>query len=179
MEEGNSNGGCGCVDCRRPMRAAAAAAGATAMAALQRCETADLKKAARWQRRATCAGSKQIAAATAATAAQGMEDGGCNLGLQMAAAVEGGRGNGDDDDGKGDGCLDGGSDFDVLVDGSDIVALARGSTVDKSCLKQEGERMKKWAESMWRSRRLSLAEALEFSEPSKSAVVDTRICRVL
>ncbi|RWW28794.1 hypothetical protein GW17_00006708 [Ensete ventricosum] len=34
------------------MRAAATAAGATAMAALQQCETADLKKPARWQHRA-------------------------------------------------------------------------------------------------------------------------------
>ncbi|CAL9197042.1 unnamed protein product [Musa hybrid cultivar] len=77
--------------------------------------------------------------------------------------------------------LDG--EVDVQVDGCDIVALARGGYADLLCIqqnrKQEGERMKKWAESMWRNRRLSLAEALEFSEPSKSAVVDTRICRVL
>ncbi|CAL9769510.1 unnamed protein product [Musa acuminata subsp. burmannicoides] len=77
--------------------------------------------------------------------------------------------------------LDG--EVDVQVDGCDIVALARGGYADLLCIqqnrKQEGERMKKWAESMWRNRRLSLAEALEFSEPSKSAVVDTRIRRVL
>lgn len=63
------------------------------------------------------------------------------------------------------------------------VDKSEGGYADLLCIqqnrKQEGERMKKWAESMWRNRRLSLAEALEFSEPSKSAVVDTRICRVL
>ncbi|RWW70558.1 hypothetical protein BHE74_00021758 [Ensete ventricosum] len=39
---------------------------------------------------------------TIAMTVQGMEDGSCNIGLLMAAIVEGDRGNGDDDDGKGD-----------------------------------------------------------------------------
>ncbi|KAI3875844.1 hypothetical protein MKX03_023767 [Papaver bracteatum] len=66
---------------------------------------------------------------------------------------------------------------------SNIVALARGGYADILCVQQnrkaEGERMKKWAESTWKNQRLSLAEALEISEPSKAAVVDTRISRVL
>lgn len=46
--------------------------------------------------------------------------------------------------------------------------------------KDEGEKMKRWAEAAWRNRRLSLAEALEISEPSlKLPVIDTRICRAL
>ncbi|AQK94211.1 Tetratricopeptide repeat (TPR)-like superfamily protein [Zea mays] len=46
--------------------------------------------------------------------------------------------------------------------------------------KAEGERMKQWAEDAWRNRRLTLAQALEFSEPSKpTVVVDTRIGRVV
>uniref|UniRef100_A0A6V7QTG2 Nephrocystin-3 n=1 Tax=Ananas comosus var. bracteatus TaxID=296719 RepID=A0A6V7QTG2_ANACO len=68
-------------------------------------------------------------------------------------------------------------------DKRDIVALARGGYAELLCIqqnrKEEGERMKKWAEAAWRNRRLSLAEALDFSEPSKAAVVDTRICRLL
>lgn len=42
--------------------------------------------------------------------------------------------------------------------------------------------MKEWAEDAWRNRRLTLAQALEFSEPSKpkpTVVVDTRIGRVV
>ncbi|KAF6150295.1 hypothetical protein GIB67_033994 [Kingdonia uniflora] len=66
----------------------------------------------------------------------------------------------------------------------DVVALARGGYAEILCLQQnrkgEGERMKSWAQSTWRNRRLSLAEALKFSESSpKVAVVDSRICRVL
>ena len=46
--------------------------------------------------------------------------------------------------------------------------------------KAEGERMKSWAESAWRNRRLSLAEALDISEPSSMVpVIDARISRVL
>ncbi|KAL9247127.1 hypothetical protein vseg_020592 [Gypsophila vaccaria] len=70
------------------------------------------------------------------------------------------------------------------VEKKDIVALARGGYAETLCVqpnrKAEGERMKKWAESAWRNRRLSLAEALDVSESScKIPVVDTRICRVL
>lgn len=72
---------------------------------------------------------------------------------------------------------------DMQVTKRDIVALARGGYADILCIQQsrkaEGERMKNWAEAAWRNRRLSLAQALEFSEPSQAAVIDTRICRVL
>jgi hypothetical protein len=39
--------------------------------------------------------------------------------------------------------------------------------------------MKEWAEDAWKNRGLTLAQALEFSEVSKPAVVDTRIGRVI
>jgi len=72
---------------------------------------------------------------------------------------------------------------DMQVAKRDIVALARGGYADILCIQQsrkaEGERMKNWAEAAWKNRRLSLAQALEFSEPSQAAVIDTRICRVL
>lgn len=46
--------------------------------------------------------------------------------------------------------------------------------------KEQGEEMKRWAESAWRNRRLLLAEALEMSESSsKAVVIDTRISRAL
>uniref|UniRef100_A0A7N0RHL9 Uncharacterized protein n=1 Tax=Kalanchoe fedtschenkoi TaxID=63787 RepID=A0A7N0RHL9_KALFE len=66
----------------------------------------------------------------------------------------------------------------------DIIALARGGYAEvlnvQQNRKDEGERMKKWAEGAWRNRRLSLAEALEVSETSnKVPVVDARIIRVL
>ncbi|KAJ4766962.1 Tetratricopeptide repeat (TPR)-like superfamily protein [Rhynchospora pubera] len=72
---------------------------------------------------------------------------------------------------------------DMPVDKRDIVALARGGYAELLLIqqnrKEEGERMKRWAESVWRNRRLTLAEALDFSESSKLAVIDTRICRVI
>ncbi|KAK9290583.1 hypothetical protein L1049_008754 [Liquidambar formosana] len=66
----------------------------------------------------------------------------------------------------------------------DIVALARGGYADVLCVQQnrkdEGDRVKSWAESAWRNRRMTLAEALEISETcSKVPVIDTRIGRVL
>ncbi|KAH0469185.1 hypothetical protein IEQ34_002417 [Dendrobium chrysotoxum] len=65
----------------------------------------------------------------------------------------------------------------------DVIALARGGYAEILCIQQkrkgEGERMRKWAEAVWRNRRMSLAEALEISQPFKSPVVDSRICRVL
>ncbi|KAF6990461.1 hypothetical protein CFC21_007649, partial [Triticum aestivum] len=45
--------------------------------------------------------------------------------------------------------------------------------------KAEGERMKEWAEDAWKNHRLTLAQALEFSEASKPTVVDTRIGGVI
>lgn len=66
----------------------------------------------------------------------------------------------------------------------DIISLARGEYAEllliQSNRKVEGERMKQWAEDAWRNRRLTLAQALEFSEPSKpTVVVDTRIGRLV
>ncbi|XP_039136618.1 uncharacterized protein LOC120273934 isoform X2 [Dioscorea cayenensis subsp. rotundata] len=79
-----------------------------------------------------------------------------------------------------------GCDFEVKnnhVDRRDVVALARGGYAEILLIQQnrkaEGERMSKWAEATWRNHRLSLAQALEFSEPSQAAVIDTRISRVL
>ncbi|KAM6550947.1 hypothetical protein CsatB_000755 [Cannabis sativa] len=73
---------------------------------------------------------------------------------------------------------------DAKVARCDIMALARGGYAEALSVQQnrkdQGERMKSWAEAAWRNRRLSLAEALEMSEPSsKSLVIDTRISRVL
>jgi hypothetical protein len=70
------------------------------------------------------------------------------------------------------------------MDWRDIISLARGEFAEllliQSNRKAEGERMKEWAEDAWRNRRLTLAQALEFSEPSKpTVVVDTRIGRVV
>ncbi|KAL3531798.1 hypothetical protein ACH5RR_005319 [Cinchona calisaya] len=64
----------------------------------------------------------------------------------------------------------------------EIVALARGGYAETLCVQQnrkaEGEKMRHWAETAWRNRRLSLAEALDFSENSaKVPVIDARICR--
>ncbi|KZV37798.1 hypothetical protein F511_30861 [Dorcoceras hygrometricum] len=66
----------------------------------------------------------------------------------------------------------------------DIIALARGGYAETLCVQQprkaEGERLKKWAESAWRNRWMSLGEALELAESCpKVPVIDTRICRVL
>ncbi|XP_077216582.1 tetratricopeptide repeat (TPR)-like superfamily protein isoform X2 [Tasmannia lanceolata] len=68
---------------------------------------------------------------------------------------------------------------DTQVDWRDVVALARELLCVQQNRKGEGERMSKWAETMWGNRRLSLAEALEISEPSKVAVIDSRISRVM
>ncbi|XP_068646347.1 uncharacterized protein [Aristolochia californica] len=71
----------------------------------------------------------------------------------------------------------------LQVERSDIVALARGGYGEALSVqqnrKEEGERMKKWAESIWRNRRLSLAQVLDISEPSTVAVIDSRISRIL
>ncbi|KAM0925380.1 hypothetical protein ACQ4PT_004243 [Festuca glaucescens] len=69
------------------------------------------------------------------------------------------------------------------VDLRDIISLARGEYAEllliQSNRKAEGERMKEWAQDAWKNRRLTLAQALEFSELSKPTVVDTRIGRVI
>ncbi|XP_020690642.1 uncharacterized protein LOC110105457 [Dendrobium catenatum] len=74
-------------------------------------------------------------------------------------------------------------DSDNELGKQDVIALARGGYAEILCIQQkrkgEGERTRKWAEAIWRNRRMSLAEALEISQPFKSPVVDSRICRVL
>lgn len=74
-----------------------------------------------------------------------------------------------------------------------LLGIYEGGYAEVLCVQQnrkgEGERMKKWAESVWRNQRLSLAEALEISEPSKVAaeiaepskvaVIDARVRRVI
>ncbi|OMO66370.1 Tetratricopeptide-like helical [Corchorus capsularis] len=70
------------------------------------------------------------------------------------------------------------------LDRRDILALARGGYAEVLCVQQnrkaEGEKMKTWAEAAWRNRRLSLANALDISEPSsKVPVIDARTSRVL
>ncbi|KAK4582074.1 hypothetical protein RGQ29_025302 [Quercus rubra] len=67
---------------------------------------------------------------------------------------------------------------------SDVVALARGGYAEALCVQQnrkvQGEKMRSWAEAAWANRRLSLAEAIEISDPSsKVPVIDARICRAL
>ncbi|KAL2502936.1 Tetratricopeptide repeat (TPR)-like superfamily protein [Forsythia ovata] len=66
----------------------------------------------------------------------------------------------------------------------DIIALARGGYAEtlrvQQSRKAEGEKLKHWAETAWRNRWMSLAEALELSESSpKVPVIDTRICRAV
>ncbi|KAF5747567.1 Tetratricopeptide repeat (TPR)-like superfamily protein putative isoform 1 [Tripterygium wilfordii] len=66
----------------------------------------------------------------------------------------------------------------------DIVALARGGYAQALSVQQnrknEGGKMKRWAESAWGSHRMSLAEALDLSESSgKVPIIDVRISRVL
>ncbi|XP_020523951.1 uncharacterized protein LOC18436213 isoform X2 [Amborella trichopoda] len=72
---------------------------------------------------------------------------------------------------------------DIQTNRSDVMVLTRGGYAQALQVQQnrkdEGERMKKWAENTWRNRRLSLYQALEITEPSKVPVIDTRIERVL
>ncbi|KAE8687009.1 hypothetical protein F3Y22_tig00111027pilonHSYRG00736 [Hibiscus syriacus] len=70
------------------------------------------------------------------------------------------------------------------LDRGDILALARGGYAEVLCVQQnrktEGEKMKTWAEAVWSNRRMSLADALDISEPSSRVpVIDARIIRVL
>ncbi|KAI9116095.1 hypothetical protein K1719_013025 [Acacia pycnantha] len=71
-----------------------------------------------------------------------------------------------------------------FVDRGDIVALARGGYAEvlgvQENRKDQGEKMKSWAEAIWKNRRLSLAEALEISDSSsKVPIIDVRISRIL
>ncbi|KAI9116231.1 hypothetical protein K1719_013161 [Acacia pycnantha] len=70
-----------------------------------------------------------------------------------------------------------------FVDRGDIVALARGGYAEglrvQENRKDQGEKMKSWAEAIWKNRRLSLAEALEISDSSsKVPIIDVRISRI-
>lgn len=70
------------------------------------------------------------------------------------------------------------------VEKRDIVALARGAFGEvlgvQENRKAHGDRLKSWAEAMWRNRRLSLAEAVDIADTSsKVPVIDARIYRVL
>ncbi|KAK8466511.1 hypothetical protein PHAVU_008G118100 [Phaseolus vulgaris] len=66
-----------------------------------------------------------------------------------------------------------------LVDRSDIAALARGAYAEVLSVqedrKDEGEKLKNLAESIWKHRRMSLAEALE----TDTNIIDSRISRII
>ncbi|KAI4318977.1 hypothetical protein MLD38_032629 [Melastoma candidum] len=66
----------------------------------------------------------------------------------------------------------------------DVIALARGAYAEILRIQQnrrdEGEKMKIWAESAWCNHRMRLSEALDVSElSSKVPIVDCRISRIL
>ncbi|XP_052729433.1 uncharacterized protein LOC108327051 isoform X2 [Vigna angularis] len=71
---------------------------------------------------------------------------------------------------------EGGAPF---VDRSDIAALARGAYAEVLSVqenrKDEGEKMKNLAESMWKHPKMSLADALD----TDTKVIDTRISRII
>ncbi|XP_044472700.1 uncharacterized protein LOC123201315 isoform X3 [Mangifera indica] len=59
-----------------------------------------------------------------------------------------------------------------------------GGYAEALCIQQnrknEGERMKRWAEAAWRNHPMSLADALQFSDPSnKVMVIDARTSRAI
>ncbi|KAL5166363.1 hypothetical protein HKD37_18G051333 [Glycine soja] len=66
-----------------------------------------------------------------------------------------------------------------LVDRSDIAALATGAYAEVLSVQEkrqaEGEKMKNLAESLWKHRWLSLANAID----SDKNIIDSRICRIL
>ncbi|XP_057436949.1 uncharacterized protein LOC130729279 [Lotus japonicus] len=70
-----------------------------------------------------------------------------------------------------------------LVDRSDIAALARGAYSEVLSIqenrKDEGEKMKNFAEAIWRNHRMSLDDALGNTESNKVWVIDARISRLL
>ncbi|XP_044472698.1 uncharacterized protein LOC123201315 isoform X2 [Mangifera indica] len=79
--------------------------------------------------------------------------------------------------------------FETKVDRRHIMALARAILQNRGyaealCIQQnrknEGERMKRWAEAAWRNHPMSLADALQFSDPSnKVMVIDARTSRAI
>ncbi|WCJ28331.1 Tetratricopeptide repeat (TPR)-like superfamily protein [Euphorbia peplus] len=80
--------------------------------------------------------------------------------------------------------LDSEGNIRMKISRQDIMALARGGYGEALCVQQnrknEGEKMKRWAEEAWSNRRFSLAEALKITESSnKFPVIDARIGRIL
>ncbi|CAN7037107.1 unnamed protein product [Brassica oleracea var. botrytis] len=77
------------------------------------------------------------------------------------------------------------SDGIINVETREVMALSRGGYAELLLIqenrKSEGEKMKAWAESAWRNRRISLSEALTpSSDPlDKVAIIDARTTRVL
>ncbi|XP_009130683.1 uncharacterized protein LOC103855447 isoform X2 [Brassica rapa] len=72
----------------------------------------------------------------------------------------------------------------INVETQEVMALARGGYAGLLLIQEnrrsEGEKMKSWAESAWRNRRISLSEALTLSEPlGKVGIIDARTTRVL
>ncbi|CAH8318889.1 unnamed protein product [Eruca vesicaria subsp. sativa] len=72
----------------------------------------------------------------------------------------------------------------INMETQEVMALARGGYAELLLIqenrKSEGEKMKAWAESAWRNKRISLSEALTLSEPlGKVAIIDARTTRVL
>ncbi|XP_010452043.1 PREDICTED: uncharacterized protein LOC104734215 [Camelina sativa] len=66
----------------------------------------------------------------------------------------------------------------INMENQEVMALARGGYAELLLIQEnrrsEGEKMKSWAESAWRNRRISLSEAL-----NKAAIIDARTTRVL
>ncbi|CAF1696203.1 unnamed protein product [Brassica oleracea] len=72
----------------------------------------------------------------------------------------------------------------INVETQEVMALARGGYAELLLIQEnrrsEGGKMKSWAESAWRNRRISLSEALTLSEPlGKVGIIDARTTRVL
>ncbi|CAD5330565.1 unnamed protein product [Arabidopsis thaliana] len=72
----------------------------------------------------------------------------------------------------------------INMENQEVIALARAGYAELLLIqenrKSEGEKMKSWAESAWRNKRISLSEALTLSEPlGKVAIIDARTTRVL
>ncbi|XP_033137565.1 uncharacterized protein LOC103847475 isoform X3 [Brassica rapa] len=73
----------------------------------------------------------------------------------------------------------------INMETQEVMALARGGYAELLLIqenrKSEGEKMKAWAESAWRNRRVSLSEALTpSSDPlDKVAIIDARTTRLL
>ncbi|CAH8269767.1 unnamed protein product [Arabidopsis lyrata] len=72
----------------------------------------------------------------------------------------------------------------INMENQGVMALARAGYAELLLIqenrKSEGEKMKSWAASAWRNKRISLSEAMTLSEPlGKVAIIDARTTRVL